>query len=328
MARIAVIDIGTITARLAVSEKEQGSALSQLKKISTICNMGEGTAETGRLSSAAIERVLACVSGYVDEARAMGASACACTLTSAARDAENSSELLEPLAKLGLVPSVIPGTTEGSLALLGVVQDFPDEEVLVADSGGGSTELSQGKLADGRLHVDHVRSVNVGARRLTDLFLKKQDPPAAADIEAARAFCDGPFEEAVAELDELPEAATRLVLVGGTATSLVAMDAELDPYDSAYVHLHELERTTAERLAARLASLTVEERAHMKGLQAKRAPVILGGTLAISEVMKCTGFDVATVSEHDLLSGLSLATAAAWLGEEAPLPWTPALSTL
>ena len=88
MARIAVIDIGTITARLAVSEKEQGSALAQLKKISTICNMGEGTAETGRLSSAAIERVLACVRGYVDEARAMGASACACTLTSAARDAE------------------------------------------------------------------------------------------------------------------------------------------------------------------------------------------------------------------------------------------------
>jgi exopolyphosphatase / guanosine-5'-triphosphate,3'-diphosphate pyrophosphatase len=111
MARIAVIDIGTITARLAVSEKEQGSALSRLKKISTICNMGEGTAETGRLSSAAIERVLACVSGYVDEARAMGASACACTLTSAARDAENSSELLEPLAKLGLVPSVIPASS-------------------------------------------------------------------------------------------------------------------------------------------------------------------------------------------------------------------------
>ena len=130
MARIAVIDIGTITARLAVSEKEQGSALAQLKKISTICNMGEGTAETGRLSSAAIERVLACVRGYVDEARAMGASACACTLTSAARDAENSSELLEPLAKLGLAPSVIPGTTEGSLALWASSRTFQTKRCL------------------------------------------------------------------------------------------------------------------------------------------------------------------------------------------------------
>lgn len=328
MARIAVIDIGTITARLAVSEKEPGGALAQLEKISTICSMGEGTAETGMLSPAAIGRVLACVEGYVEKARALGASACACTLTSAARDAKNSPELLEPLAKLGLVPSVIPGTTEGSLALLGVVQDFPDEEVLVADSGGGSTELSQGKLAQGRLRVDHVRSVNVGARRLTDLFLKREDPPAAADIEEARAFCDGPFEEAVSELGKLSEAATRLVLVGGTATSLVAMDADLDPYDSSYVHLHELSRETVERLCARLASMKVEERAHMKGLQAKRAPVILGGTLAISEAMKCTGFEVATVSEHDLLSGLSLATAAAWLGEEAPLPWMPTLSAL
>lgn len=328
MGKVTVIDIGTVTARLAVVGQEPGQPMEQLKKISTICNMGEGAAESGRLAPAAIERVVSCVSGYVATAREMGAEACACTLTSAARDAENSEDLLGPLKALGLAPTVIPGTTEGSLALLGVAQDFPDREVIVADSGGGSTELTKGALRHGRLEVDYVRSLNVGCRRLTELFLSKDNPPKPEAIAEARAFCDGPFREAAAEAAEKGPQAEVLVLVGGTATSLVAMDAELDPYDSAYVHLHELARSTVECLVEKLAGMPQEERAHLKGLQAKRAPVILGGTVAIAEVMECCGFDVATVSEHDLLTGLSLATSAAWLGERDPLPWKPEVKAL
>lgn len=328
MGKIAAIDIGTVTARLAVAEKEPGKPLVELLKRSTICNMGEGTAETGRLAPAAIERVLACVAGYVEEARRLGAEAAVCTLTSAARDAANAEPLLGPLSAFGLSPLVIPGQTEGTLALLGVVQDFPEEEVLVADSGGGSTELSKGALRRGTLVLDYVRSLDVGCRRITELFLSHEDPPVPSALSSARAFCDGPFTEAAAELAASGPAAARLVLVGGTATSLVAIDAALDPYDPAFVHLHDLGRGTVEGLVSRLASLTEEERAHLRGLQAKRAPVILGGTVALAEVMECTGFGVATVSEHDLLSGLSLVAATAWNGEAAPIAWQPELKAL
>ena len=44
----------------------------------------------------------------------------------------------------------------------------------------------------------------------------------------------------------------------------MAIDAALDPYDPAYVHLHELTREKVDALEQRLASLTQEERAALR----------------------------------------------------------------
>ena len=60
-----------------------------------------------------------------------------CTLTSAARDAENAPDLGMGLASLGLEPMIIPGEIEGALTFLGVSHDFENHRILVADSGGG-----------------------------------------------------------------------------------------------------------------------------------------------------------------------------------------------
>ena len=96
MRRVAVIDIGTVTARLAVADVE-GARVVRLAKSSNICNLGEGVAETGRLARTAMERVISCVGAYVESAREAGAEAAACTLTSAARDASNSEVFLAEL---------------------------------------------------------------------------------------------------------------------------------------------------------------------------------------------------------------------------------------
>ena len=92
MGRVAVIDIGTVTCRLGVASVAAGHVES-CSKTSTICNLGEGVAETGALSAAACERVVSCVRGYLEAAREAGVEVACCTLTSAARDASNSEDL-------------------------------------------------------------------------------------------------------------------------------------------------------------------------------------------------------------------------------------------
>jgi exopolyphosphatase/guanosine-5'-triphosphate,3'-diphosphate pyrophosphatase len=89
------------------------------------------------------------------------------------------------------------------------------------------------------------------------------------------------------------------------------------------VHLHELALSQVNELEARLAVRNVEERANIAGLQPQRAPVILGGVVAIAELMRATGFDRLTVSESDLLFGLSITTDAAASGASSPVGWTP-----
>ena len=54
MTRLACIDIGTVTARLAVADVEAGQVV-RLAKHSEICNLGEGVDATGRLKQEAME---------------------------------------------------------------------------------------------------------------------------------------------------------------------------------------------------------------------------------------------------------------------------------
>lgn len=322
MTRVAVIDIGTVTARLAVAEVEDGR-VTHLGKRSTIVNLGQDVDRTRRLASDAERRLLDCVDNYLAALDGSGVRGVCCTLTSAARDAENSDELLAALDERGLSAQVIPGEVEGSLTFLGVAQDFMGTRILVADNGGGSTELACGMLGHGGLDLEFVRSVNVGARRLTDKFLSGGDPPSDEDLRRAHAFAAEGFEAAIPWEPGSPTRPDTLVVTGGTATTLVAIEKELEPYDSSQVHLAELSRTQVKILERELAGITVEERASLPGIQPKRAPVILGGTVAVSEVMACSGFESMSVSESDLLVGLSLVTAATIEGGPSPIGWQP-----
>ena len=327
MGRVGVIDIGTVTCRLGVADVRSGH-VERCDKTSTICSLGEGVAETGELSQAAIGRVLSCVRGYLDDAREAGVNRACCTLTSAARDASNAEALLGGLRELGVVPQVIPGEVEGSLTFLGVAQDFRGQRIAVADNGGGSTEVAVGTLGAGGVGLEAVRSLNVGCRRVTDLFLSHVDPPRAEGVERARAFCRERFECELPGETAGAVAEGRLVCVGGTVTTLVAIAASLEPYDPAFVHLHELGLDEVDELAERLASLPLDRRRQVTGLQPKRAGVIVAGALCVSELMRACGAERLTVSESDLLYGLSLATDAAASGRPAPVAWAPELFSL
>ena len=328
MGRVAVIDIGTVTCRLGVADVSDGRVV-RCAKMSTICSLGEGVAETGRLSEAACERVLACVDQAIAQARAAGVPVGCCTLTSAARDASNSEVLLEGLRRRGVAPEVIPGEVEGAITCLGVAQDFRSRRIMVADNGGGSTEVAVGALGeDGVVCLDAVRSLDVGCRRVTDLYLSSDQPLEADALERGRSFCRDAFAAGVPEAARGEGKPERLVCVGGTVTTLVAISAGLEPYDPSFVHLHELTLAEVDGIAERMAAMPLAERRKLKGLQPKRANVIVAGAICVGELMRACGVDRLTVSESDLLFGLSLVADAAASGAASPIGWHPELFPL
>ena len=168
----------------------------------------------------------------------------------------------------------------------------------------------------------------LGTGWLQASYRAHEDPPAAADLAQAHEYAAKLFSQALKDAGARLGSPQTLVVTGGTVTTLVAIDAELDPYDPAYVHLHELTRERVDALEQRLASLTQEGRAALTGMQAKRAPVILGGAVAVSELLRQSGFSSLTVSESDLLFGLSIVCAAMLEGRESPVVWKPTLRPL
>ena len=342
---LAAIDVGTVTARLALAQVED-SRVIRMAKYTEIVNLGEGVDTTKRLLPEAIRRCVGCVSSYVDHARKEGAEAVVCTLTSAARDAENAPDLGMGLASLGLEPMIIPGEIEGALTFLGVSHDFENHRILVADSGGGSTELVVGTLvgqsaAQGagqqlggqqlegqQLDINFVESVELGCRRLTERFNLSSDHPSAEDIDGAHKMAAQMMSEAIGRAQQQCAAPELLVGVGGTATSLIAIRDHLDPYDPSKVHLNHISLDEVSQIEGLLASKTLKEREDITGLQAKRAPVMLAGTILLAELMKNSGFKHLAVSESDLLFGLVITAAAVHQGKQSPVIWKPILRPL
>ena len=342
---LAAIDIGTVTARLALAQVEDGRVI-RMAKYTEIVNLGEGVDTTKRLLPEAIHRCVGCVSSYVDHARKEGAEAVVCTLTSAARDAENAPDLGMGLASLGLEPMIIPGEIEGALTFLGVSHDFENHRILVADSGGGSTELVVGTLAGQgaaqgagqqlggqqlggqQLDINFVESVDLGCRRLTERFNLSSDHPSAKDIDGAHKMAAQMMSEAIGRAQQQCAAPELLVGVGGTATSLIAIRDHLDPYDPSKVHLNHISIDEVLQIEALLASKTLKEREDITGLQEKRAPVMLAGTILLAELMKNSGFKHLVVSESDLLFGLVITAATVHQGKQSPVIWQPILRPL
>ena len=354
---LAAIDIGTVTARLALAQVEDGRVI-RMAKYTEIVNLGEGVDTAKRLLPEAIHRCVGCVSSYVDHARKEGAEAVVCTLTSAARDAENAPDLGMGLASLGLEPMIIPGEIEGALTFLGVSHDFENHRILVADSGGGSTELVVGTLAGQpaaqdagqsagqpaaqgagqqlggqqlggqQLDINFVESVDLGCRRLTERFNLSSDHPSTEDIDGAHKMAAQMMSEAIGRAQQQCAAPELLVGVGGTATSLIAVRDHLDPYDPAKVHLNHISLDEVLQIEGLLASKTLKEREDITGLQAKRAPVMLAGTILLAELMKNSGFKHLVVSESDLLFGLVITAAAVHQGKQSPVIWQPILRPL
>lgn len=324
LTRVAAIDLGTVSSRLSLAELSGGRVVSSHKH-TEITDLGEGVDATGRFCEDAVDRVVAACRGFVEEARSFGASCVCTTLTSAARDAQNAGLLLDRLSDLGLVPQVIPGEVEARLTFYGVARDFRGERIAVADSGGGSTEIAVGSLTnDGVVELERVESLNIGCRRVTDRFFHG-DPPADGDLEAASAWSAEQFDAYWKGLDDRPE---RLVAVGGTVTTLVAITHELEVYDSSFVHLHELSASEADRCIERMRKLSVAEIARLKGIQPKRAHVMLAGAVIVRELMRAGGYQALTVSENSLLAGMAATIGEVLSGTPTAIGWTPELSHL
>lgn len=302
--RYGALDIGTVTCRLLVADVEDGRIIDVDKEYA-ITDLGVGVDATGRLSEAAIERVLACVDRYLEvlarydtpehPVRRLIAMA-----TSASRDAANGPEFAARLTERGVTLAVIPGSREAQLTFLGASSDFPGENLLVVDIGGGSTEVVAGRFGEDPI-ASH--SFNIGCRRVTERFFR-DDPPTAGQMDAARQWIRETMAPYFEGLATAGFAIDRVVAVAGTATSVVSIREAMEVYDSSRVHKAVVAAGELAAIEERLAAEPLEERKTTVGLDPKRAGVIVAGFVILEEVLALAGADAYTASESDILHGM------------------------
>lgn len=304
--RLVSLDIGTVTCRLLVADVFQNDC-EELKRCVAITNLGVGVDKTHLLQDEAIERVVQQIAQYVSVVNSFKTEEfpeipIRAVATSAARDAQNSALLVERLKELGVNLSIIEGTREAALSFRGAAQGHEGEHLLVADIGGGSTELVFGIGGQDPL-TSH--SFNIGCRRMTERFLAS-DPPREEECNQLRSFVHDQMKSYFAKAAQKGCAIDRIIAVAGTATSVVSIEKRMEVYDSSQVHNTVVPRETLERIFNNLRSMSLEERKGVVGLEPARASVIVAGLAILLEVLTLANCSSFTVSESDILQGVLL----------------------
>jgi len=296
--RVAVIDIGTNSARLLVADVEGGS-VSPVERRSRVTRLGRGVDLSGRLSAEAIEDACEAIGDYVAAIDELDAETTDAIATSAVRDSANGSAFVAELReRFALSARVLDGEEEARLTYLGATSEQgPTEPTLVIDIGGGSTEMIVGTGEGIAFHT----SLQAGVVRHTERHISS-DPPTVVELESLAADVRGLIEAAVGPGIE----ARGGIAVAGTPTSLAAIELQLEPYDPARVHGHVLHLPAIQRMLSQLASAPLSERIEIPGMHPDRAPTIVAGVVILVEAMRAFGLERITVSEHDILYGAAL----------------------
>ncbi len=298
---VAAVDCGTNSTRLLVAGPD-GAPIERLMRIT---RLGEGVDVNRLLNPRAIDRTVGVLREYRRVMDDHGVRRARMAATSAARDALNRDEFFTSAESVvGVRPELLGGDEEGSLSFVGATSGLDPETGpwLVADIGGGSTEIAFGDEAGGRPSV--VRSLDMGCVRITERFLI-EDPPSPSSLQGAREFVSGLLTETTVAHPFLFDARTFLGLAG-TVAALAAMEHGLDSYDRSKVHHHTLSRDTVDELLETLAGERAADRRNRPGLEQERADVIVGGTVVLSEIMHHFGFESCLTSEADILDGMVL----------------------
>lgn len=300
MARLAALDVGTNSTRLLVADVEDGAIVATHTRENVITRLGKGVDRTGRFDPAALARTLEVLAGYAETCRRLGAGRRRLVATSATRDAADRQVFLDGVRDLlGVEAEVLTGRAEAAAAYRGATSGLDDRRTLVVDIGGGSTELILGDGATARAMI----SLDIGCVRLFERHLH-HDPPTAAEVAALRADVAGHLARVAEVLD--PAAATRVVGVAGTVTTVTAIALGMDTYDPHRIHHQTVDAAEITAVAGKLAAMTVAERAAMRVMAKGREDVIAAGVLLLDELVQHFRLREVVASETDILDGVLL----------------------
>ncbi len=320
---VAAVDCGTNSIRLLVARAAEdgdsgaGDRFEELAREMRVVRLGEGVDATGEFAPAALERTFAAAEEYAAEIQRLQAGTVRFVATSASRDVSNRQVFVDGIReRLGVEPEVITGQEEAALSFAGAVSVLdtadwgPQDQVLVVDIGGGSTEFVVGTVtgSDGPA-VTASTSVDMGCVRFTERHLT-EDPPTAEQIGAATADIESILDrvEQTVPLDGV----RAVVGVAGSVTTVTAAALELEAYQPERIHGAEVNLDRVDATARTLLAATREQRAELPYMHPGRVDVIGAGALIwttlLQRVRRATGGSVSTAitSEHDILDGIAL----------------------
>lgn len=297
ISKIAVIDLGTNSARILLAKIEKGQ-ISQRQKIIETTRLGEGVDQNKRLTKRAINDTLAAVKKFYELSLEKGYTLFKIIGTSALRDVNNKDDFLDKIYEITHCKvNVIDGIEEASLGFSGVSNSFSfNDKKLVIDIGGGSTELIFGDQT-----INLIESLDIGAVRMTDRCIN-EDPPRIKDLDFLKREIDEVISEFVKRNGR--HSFDKAIGIGGTITTLSGINLEMEVYNPEKIQGSSLTAKALNDMIDDFVKKSFEERKEIIGLSPKRGDIIIAGSIILQRLMLKFDFDKIFISDYDNLEGI------------------------
>lgn len=270
--RVAVIDIGSSSIRLAVYEKTSRFAFHLLNESKSRVRLSQNAYQNNNnLQEEAIQRTIDALRDFLSIIESYKARKTLCVATSALREAPNKQEfILRARKELNLNIKIIDGQKEAYLGAIACANLLPTQKNAISiDIGGGSTELA---LIDDK-SILKTMSINLGTIRIKELFYDSQK------TDDAIRYIDSKLEV----LNDL--SVTTIIGLGGTFRAVSTAILKNKKYPLNKVHAFSYDYNELNSLLSSVLKADHKELAELN-IKSERFDIIKPGVLILQRVLK------------------------------------------
>ena len=310
----AAIDLGTNNCRLLIA-RPAGDHFTVIDAFSRVVRLGEGLAQSGRLSEAAMERTLGALKVCADKLQRRNVHLARSVATEACRRAENGAEFIDQVAReTGILLDIISAQEEARLAVMGchLLLEEGDGPAMIFDIGGGSTELVLVESRQGlppRIH--DWQSVPWGVVSLTE-SCPPEPATALGRAERYDLMCSlvrdslAPFANRMRDAitQAAPAQPLRLLGTSGTVTTLASLHLGLPQYDRRAVDGLIMPTEEMSQLCQRLALLSPDERRAQPCIGRERTDLVVAGCAILQTIFALWPADRLGVADRGIREGI------------------------
>jgi len=295
----ACIDLGSNSFHLLIV-RWHDSCHHIVERFSEKVQLGEGLAQTGRISPAAFARGITCLDMFAAALRRYPVEHVWVVGTNALRVASNADEFLQQASARGFSVDVVSGLEEATLVYSGVMSSLPDDGAsrLVVDIGGGSTELIVG--CGSRQLQAH--SMPIGCVSWRDKWFAEPSSNAVVlreRLEAAAADAESVFNAVAQQLATTPWA--EVLASSGTAKMLSALCSQRV---SSGGEALQVDMDVLLELESDIIQVALDPHISLTGLKNSRRELVLPGWAVLLGFMRANSVQSLSFSHSALREGM------------------------
>lgn len=297
MERVALIDLGSNTARLVIYDVLDGGYFVVAEEQHEAVRLGETEAD-GSLKQTRMMQAISTLKMFKEICLIKKVDKVLAVATAAVRRASNQKTFLSDVYnETGIRITVVSEEEEANYVYQGVINSMDIPRGLIMEIGGGSTKL----VYYNRRTILHTKIFAFGAVTLTNMFVSADKTPEQCS--------DDIVSYVKSQLDEVEwfkeiDPDTQLIGVGGSCRNLARIVCKVKKYPLDMVHNLNMQVEDFNYIYNMIRTLDLDKKRRIKGLSSARADVFPAALAFIKAFVDHMGFTKIISSGSGLREGV------------------------